>query len=671
MSVDESKGSQKKMFGGMGKAIGAVGKIGKGTMAGTSKLVSTAQRGLKAVSNATHAATHAAHDGSDEEVDDELRNMKLNELFRSLHLQGGNPHSQLVIATAKGKLVSDWRDEITHEKLVNVNWFRLGGAGSGQSESFIPLGACGSTYQPSVDDIGAKISAQVFDLRNPAACRFTEIGPLLPDGKLVAAVDGILQEKLYKVPVCELKVAPKWAPRKKMGANEVHGNKKADDNSDEEPMGKLRSNSSGEHHEANDSMSEDRGGLNSNETTTTTSSPDLEVKLMSHEVEIVLTPWGMTLSACESDTPRGLHFLLKAPEPRTSATTASLLDGYETSPSAVLPPPPGQSAQVQPPYIPTPTLLIHPEDPLRVDMIFTLDPKRGKWCGLEWFGDNGGELGGYMDLVRDSSNSKIEIKGVESAHDSLLSVTLQLSLPDPHTRDVFTVAARSFTTTTTNSKTNTNDGWVVPWTQHEKSEKGGLKKKQDTATVEMLDMSVELRLTIDHLKGDVARANAETAEAKEEIASLQAQLAASHNTALQTSKQLTVLEGEVSTVKKKAGEASKKSSNKLKEMKETLAKSEVAQQKAIERANEAEKMAAGIEAKLHERVKEAEAKASEMLAELAAKNEECEKLKLDVGFWKRKAESLRKECERGRKTEELAATLTKDLDEEKQKNAQV
>ena len=75
-------------------------------------------------------------------------------------------------------------------------------------DSFEPLaGVHGGSYQPSADDIGARVSAQVFDVRNPAVCRFAEVGPLIPDGKLVSATEAALHEGRLELPQMTLRVA--------------------------------------------------------------------------------------------------------------------------------------------------------------------------------------------------------------------------------------------------------------------------------------------------------------------------------------------------------------------------------------------------------------------------------------------------------------------------------
>jgi len=97
--ADTSPAKAKKggaRFGGMGKALGAVSKLGKGT----SKL---ARRGLSAAkaSVTLHGKGHHGGDSSDDDEGDdtELRDVRVMELFRSLSLQGGRPNhpqSQLV-----------------------------------------------------------------------------------------------------------------------------------------------------------------------------------------------------------------------------------------------------------------------------------------------------------------------------------------------------------------------------------------------------------------------------------------------------------------------------------------------------------------------------------------------------------------------------------------------
>ena len=78
------------------------------------------------------------------------------------------------------------------EPIVGVNWFRVRDAGAME-----PLaGAKGkSTYQPTADDVGARISAQVYDMRSPEVCRWSEVGPITPDPAATRALAAGLKAK--------------------------------------------------------------------------------------------------------------------------------------------------------------------------------------------------------------------------------------------------------------------------------------------------------------------------------------------------------------------------------------------------------------------------------------------------------------------------------------------
>ena len=181
--MDDVKGKKGSSRFGVAFTLGA--KLSKGT----TKL---ARRGVSGVvTTLSHAtSSHGSENDSDCE-DDELRDAQVMELFRGLSLQGGSSTSQLVALVSKGRLASEWRDTATSDQLVGCNWFRVVASGSsdGGGERFEPLfsgstGTTPSTYQPSADDVGCRISVQCFDVRSPAVCRFAEVRILLPFSSL-------------------------------------------------------------------------------------------------------------------------------------------------------------------------------------------------------------------------------------------------------------------------------------------------------------------------------------------------------------------------------------------------------------------------------------------------------------------------------------------------------
>ena len=173
------EGSSKKSVLGASRLVGGLSKLKKGASA------LTAVAGRRPSNDAAAAV----------EVDDEDRDEKVMELFRSLELQGGN-HSLVLVAVAKGRLVSDWTDAKGRPLDVNVAWYRSGDFGLQQIE-----GATGPAFQPSPDDFGLHLVAQVMDAKNQSIMSFsTESEDINASAKLMEEATAAVKDELLLVP---------------------------------------------------------------------------------------------------------------------------------------------------------------------------------------------------------------------------------------------------------------------------------------------------------------------------------------------------------------------------------------------------------------------------------------------------------------------------------------
>ena len=379
-SNGEKHSGGSKRFG-VGKAFTAVSKLSKGT-------TKFARRGLHATSKIVSIASSRAHGAgvagfSDEEdAEDEWeRDALVMELFKSMALQGGDGTSNaLVCLVAKGQLVTDWLDPASGERLVGVKWFRVvppglrsdAGSSSGncsssdqrREESFEPLssGDCSSaTCQPCLDDVGCRLSAQCFDVRNPAVCRFAELSsPVAPSSRLVAvgelanqtgsnggardnADDGLTD---IASQVAELRVACVWATASAEATTTSSlsdGVERLDANSDVvvvPPGEPLPPTTSSPLASAAAAAAAHSSGTNSAESPSGSSDARggaptfVEEVGPVHAVELTLTPSHLRLGARESDTPRGIRVAL------ASSSSSSSLQASSSSPAQ---PPPHSS----------------------------------------------------------------------------------------------------------------------------------------------------------------------------------------------------------------------------------------------------------------------------------------------------------------------------------------
>jgi len=478
---DKNSGGSNRF--GVGKAFTAVSKLRKGT----SKF---ARRGLHATSKMVSIASTRAHGGgvagsSDEEdAEDEWeRDALVMELFKSMALQGGDGTSNaLVCLVAKGQLVTDWRDPASGDRLVGVKWFRVvppglrGDAANSSTtssdqrreESFEPLtsGDCSSaTCQPCLDDVGCRLSAQCFDVRNPAVCRFAELAsPVAPSTRLVAAAElatqtlngdalSNLNEGFNDIAcqVAELRVACVWATAgtEATTASSPSANVDPLDAASDVivvPPGEPSAPSTSSplaSAAAVAAVAPDSGSSSEPSGGSAIRAPTLVEEVgPRHAVEMTLTPSHLRLGARESDTPRGIQVALAStlrvsgssqaqPAPLLPPHSAapntgngsvhvakskkeisrgdSLLPGYDDDDDSNDQNNGGEksstkSSETTAPSLP-PLLDIHlpANAPCRIDVCFRGPVGLSSVAdGLKWFGDEGGELWAYVRLSTDA-----------------------------------------------------------------------------------------------------------------------------------------------------------------------------------------------------------------------------------------------------------------------------
>ena len=707
-------------------------------------------------------------------VDDEEQDERVMELFRSLQLQGGTPHSSLIIAVAKGSLVESQSDGGEH--LVGVNWFRIR-----QAEEFEPLvNVRGSTYQASADDIGARVAAQCYDVRNPAVCRFTEVGPLLPDGKLVSAAEAAFYEKRLMLPQVLLRVASvNLESAMSAGVDGFDGSGALGD-----PFAAVQLPDNGfanTESDTDESGGGDAGFLSLPHARADDGGVDASAaaiaRLPVHEVSLELTPGALTIMACESDTPRGLVFSLAALRSPGSAQGSASISADQSS-SAPL------------------SVVLHPAEPTRVDIV--ISGARTICDCLDWMGDTGGELWGYMALKRTAAEATVvetaAVQGVDpwvqqpqtsvfdefpdhhapsstfagggsvahtfdpfdgvdstasskasngihgaksaaftatqvqsatgpvnlrqssirpptppdfdqqgsmggnpfaqedllglnepssggdgeasvgskeldssqpsfvpppalplsaSATQSMPSMVLHLEVSDPHTRDLLAVVARAFVPPAAGtgdrplSDESSRDTWDVPWR--------GLQLSGE------LDQTAALRLEVDELKAELALRSDEALNANEMASAARAKIdisdAENAKITIRLRRSEAALTEAVANVKLEEERGSKLQ----KSLEKKVDSSEAEAQAAVTRAEAADAATAAVRVELRDTITDLERRCGEAEGSLKSEKAETERLRAEQGHWKRKAESLRKECERGARAEERVQQLTKQL----------
>lgn len=95
---------------------------------------------------------------------------KVEEILGQFRLEGGPTHSTLVVAKAAGRLVGCVADE----HLVHLTWYRATAGGAFD----VIQGVHGGFYQPSIEDVGARICVQCASAVDPSQATFAEIGPI-------------------------------------------------------------------------------------------------------------------------------------------------------------------------------------------------------------------------------------------------------------------------------------------------------------------------------------------------------------------------------------------------------------------------------------------------------------------------------------------------------------
>lgn len=477
--ADGATTPKRSKFGAVGRLGGQVKRLGSGMKKHTQKAAgavwsvgTTAAAGLSvghsSFVNGVEGSDAGGRVGGCADEDDEERDQRVMELFRTLRLQGGSPHSSLLVAVAKGALVTSTpvdpslsTPSVSSElassatsPLVGLNWFRIG-----KNEEFEPLAHVhGSTYQASADDIGQRVAAQCFDVRNPAVCRFTEVGPLIPGGELVSAVDAALKDCRLALPQVLLRVQASAGLRAVppgSGSSSASPANNAFDGSGSmgdpfAPTTTVVSESSlAPPSSSSSSLLKDGGAtfdafndgdngfltLPPAESNGSSSSFGANskgndeaaavAKLPVHEVSLELSTAGLKLMACESDTPRGLFFSFDklVAKGKLKPSCATAVTARDESDNEHDDKQPKNSASDDTAWRPC-TVVLHPSDPTRVDVVFSGGARAVRDC-MSWFGDTGGELWGYMALQRAAADAVRFEEGGADQHEAAMTKAVE------------------------------------------------------------------------------------------------------------------------------------------------------------------------------------------------------------------------------------------------------
>lgn len=485
-----------------------------------------------------------------------------------------------------------------------------------------------------------------------------------------------------------------------------------------------------------------------------------------HEVSLEVAAGGIAVAACQSDTPRGLTVAYRTargtsggssapadqrPAAAAAAYGAALLEGYDSdaagesvaAPPQPQPPLPEEGSRLR--------VVLFPEQPCRVDVVLpravlagssggggggslpgsddrphshTSHPQEQQLHerGLGWFGDQGGELWGYLDLARRAaddavahaaghgarghagSSSRPQIPsqspgapphasssstgsgggsgggggaaaaaavGVVDSVTVLESVTLRLTVADPAARDALAVVARAFCAGPVSSLGGQPGQpvleWGVPWRVTEGGNGdggsgggngggGGVSQPKPE-----MDEAARLRVERDAARAQLGRSEDEGARLRALVASGAAALeAARSETALagKLTKQATHdLKQELHRAEARAASLAAGAAD----LEARLAVAEAAARGAEEGRKQAAEQAAAEVAALVAASAAAEARAAASEESLSGREVREARLSGEVGHWKRMSESLRKECEAGRKHAALHAAASADL----------
>ena len=242
-------------------------------------------------------------------------------------------------------------------------------------------------------------------------------------------------------------------------------------------------------------------------------------------------------------------------------------------------------------------------------------------------------------------------------------LTLHFEVPDPHSRDILAVVLRAFAAhvgallptvlgsfNSSSFKANAalvDDAvsmsprtWDVPWRELQLSG--------------ALNPMASMQLAVDELKTEVALRTDEAAQAKETAAIASARVRTLEGTNVDLSSKLKQFEAMLEDTRSKAEAEAQQKAERVTALEKLAAD-------AATEANMAQAAAAAAQAKEATAVGEAEKRCAEMSAELEPLRMELERLRREQGHWKRKAESLRKECERGARAEERCQQQAKQL----------